>query len=315
MFALKPVRFFAFVLVCVLLLTALPAWAADSAAQTDASWPEKYNPGLDRASSSRWGYSQARELANDKGVKLKKNIPLYKPKNAQPLNAYMVTHPSCDVGIDRDGMYKVSQKGLIQAITDYLEEWMDEITEESRGAIRFVRDPDQADILISACQTYKFYANYSHGSSRATGYSCTIKLEAYQLSNTSKHVSLSAVKKPERTVRLRGGGKFWELPPELKGTSKLTSFVDTILGWYGYKVGASKSKVNVKAVRQALQKRGFMAKTGNVGTAYDNKAKAAVQLLQKTYGLKETGKIDKITLIALYYDRDAVEDAVYSYPK
>ena len=47
---------------------------------------------------------------------------LYTPADPQPLNAYLVTGLDCEVGINKDGMYPVSEKGLVNDITKYLQE-------------------------------------------------------------------------------------------------------------------------------------------------------------------------------------------------
>ena len=81
---------------------------------------EVYGAGRNRAEGGN-GYEQARTLAERMGVGLTDGMPLYKPANPQPLNAYMVVDPQCEVGIDRDDIYPVSEKGLIPEITDYLD--------------------------------------------------------------------------------------------------------------------------------------------------------------------------------------------------
>ena len=133
-------------------------------------------PGMAREERSSSGYDTAQHLAERYGVELTDGMPVYAPAHPQPLNAYMVTHAECDVGINGDDMYKVSEKGLVDSITEYLEEWIGEIEEASGRTIRFVEDPDSADVLISACQTYKFYATYGQGTYRCSAYSSTVTL-------------------------------------------------------------------------------------------------------------------------------------------
>ena len=268
-------------------------------------WAEEdaWVPGGPRAAEGQ-GYSTAQALAEDRNVRLK-GMPLYKPACPQPLNAYMITHEDCEVGIDQDGMYSVSEKGLVTDITDLLTEWMGEIETASGGAIRFVDYPDQADVLICAKQSYAFYANYSGGGRQAAGYSCTVELSARQLTRSDNYCAVSEIREPEKTVTLSGGGKFWKRPPEFADTEKLSEFTETILKWYGYGSKAGSRSAGVRAARQALIDRGLLK--GSAKGSFDAKTEAAVKALQKEYGLGETGEIDVRTLVALYYDQDAVK--------
>ena len=148
-----------------------------------------YGPGLNRVEAGK-GYQQAQALAEQMGVELADGMPLYKPANAQPLNACMVVHPQCEVGIDRDDIYLVSEKGLIPEITDYLDQWIEDIQSASGNVIRFVSDPNDADVLVSACQSFKRYGEYSGGGMSAEGYACTVQLTATQLSDTTSSTSI-----------------------------------------------------------------------------------------------------------------------------
>lgn len=292
---MKRIRLFILVLTAVLL-----AGAAATAETTENG----YGPGLVRAAAGH-GYEQARVLAERMGVDLTDGYPLYVPADPQPLNAYMVTHPDCEVGIDRDDMYKVSEKGLIPDITGYLNEWIDEIEAQSGGAIRFVSDPDSADVLVVAKQSYKYYGQYSGSGLTATGYSCTVGLTAVQLSDPGNKYGITATREPENTVSLRGGGKFWKVPPELEGTEKLEMLVDNILEWYGFGAKKGERGAGVKAAQQSLAERGYLA--GGVDGDFGGKTEAALKLLQADYGLEETGEVDRKTLIALYYEPAALE--------
>lgn len=244
-------------------------------------------------------YMQAEKLAERYGIELTADgLPLYTPKCPQPLNAYLVTHPACEVGINRDGMYKVSEKGLVSSITKYLKEWMGEIEKQSEGAIRFVENPDDADILVVAKQSYFFHGNYRGGRRTVKGYGCRVQLQAQRLTVPGQNTVLDKKKTPGRTERTSGGSMFWKSPPELKGTKQLQQFVQTMLGWYGY--GAAQGNGDVKAVQQALISRGLLESKAS-GT-FDAQTKDAVVRLQEMKGLDATGNVDEKTLIALYYD-------------
>lgn len=245
-------------------------------------------------------YMQAEKLAEQYGIKLTDGLPLYAPKSPQPLNAYMVTHPECEVGINRDGMYKVSEKGLVSSITKYLKEWMGEIEKQSEGAIRFVASPDNADILVVAKQSYFFHGNYRGGGRTVKGYGCRVQLQAKRLTVPGQNTALNMKKTPGQRESISGGSKFWKHPPELEGTKELQKFVQDILGWYGYGAVQGGKADSVGAVQQALISRGLLE--GGESGSFDTPTVEAVKRLQEMKGLETTGKLDEKTLIALYYD-------------
>ena len=263
-----------------------------------------YGPGKSRAEAAK-GYEQAQALADALGVALSDGMPLYKPANAQPLNAYMVVDPQCEVGIDRDDMYRVEEKGLIPEITGYLERWIDDIQTASGGVIRFVDDPNDADLLIDACQSFKRYGEYSGDGMSAEGYSCTVRLTARQLSDTDNSVSFAQTSDPQETVTLRGDGRFWKTPPRLTDGDGLTAFVNAIMGWYGYDAQKGSNGAAVKRVQQSLIQRGFLG--GSADGSFGPRTEGAIMALQEAYGLEETGVIDARTLLAVYYDHAAVD--------
>ncbi len=256
-------------------------------------------PGLDRVEAAK-GYEQAEALAARLGVGLTDGVPLYTPTRAQPLNAYMVVHPQCEVGIDRDDIYPVTEKGLIPEITDYLDRWIDDIQKASTGAIRFVADPNDADILVSARQSFKRYGEYSGGGMSAEGYACTVTLTARQLSDAANTAGLTLTNAPQNTVTLRGNGRFWKTAPQLSGTDKLDGFVKTIMGWYGYGVQKGSKGGPVKRIQQCLIDRGFL--DGAADGSFGPKTETAVNALQAARGLVETGFVDARTLIEIYFN-------------
>lgn len=258
-----------------------------------------HGPGLRRVEAAK-GYEQAGALAARLEVGLIDGMPLYEPANAQPLNAYMVVDPLCEVGIDRDDIYPVSEKEMIPEITDYLDQWIDDIQAASEDAIRFVADPNDADILVSARQSFRRYGEYAGGGMSAEGYACTVTLTARQLSDTANTAGLTLTNAPQDTVVLRGSGRFWKTAPRLAGTDKLDVFVKTVMGWYGYGAQKGSKGAPVKRLQQSLIDRGFLG--GSADGGFGPKTESAVGALQEACGLVKTGFVDTRTLIAIYYD-------------
>ena len=290
-------------LTLLLLLCALHTAAEGNTA--DAVTDTYGLPGITREESSSTGYAMAQVLAERYGLQLTSGYPLYTPADPQPLNAFLVTDADCDVGINRDGMYKVKEKGLVDSITKYLKEWIGEIEKESGRTIRFVKDPDKADVLICACQTYKFYGTYSSGTYRCSAYSSTVTLEAVQLTHPENRRSFSLTNSPGRTITTSGGSKFWKYPPELEGTPELKAFVEGILGWYGCGLQAGAKGETVTELQRALMGRGYLS--GGASGIYDAQTEDAVRALQTACALNPTGRVDAATLIAVYYRQKEVD--------
>ncbi len=281
----------------ILVILLLPAFAA----RADVI----YGPGLYRVEAGK-GYEQAQALAQRLGVDLTDGMPLYKPANGQPLNAYMVVDPRCEAGIDGDDFYPVSEKGLIPEITDCLDQWIDAIQSASGGVIRFVTDPNDADVLVSACQSFKRHGEYAGGGMSAEGYACTVALTARQLSDRDNVASLTLTNAPGDTVTLRGNGRFWKKAPRLAGSDALDAFVGNIMSWYGYGAQVGSKGAPVRRIQQSLISRWFLG--GKADGSFGPRTESAVKSLQEAYSLEKTGVVDGKTLIGIYYDHGAADE-------
>ena len=289
---------------CILLLLSLLPLAALSESES------RFAPGLERGPAYT-GYARYSDFSKKHSIASIAD-PRYTPELAKPLNAYIITHPSCMVGINRSGMYKVEDKGLVNDITKYLNEWANEITEASQGAIRFTSFPDQVDILLVADQRFVYKGQYRGGGKVVKGHTCKITLTAYRLTNDAQSYSITKSNVPGKSVSINGSGDFWMYPPEFKGSKELKSLVQNIMGWYGYDTAQGKNGPGVESARKALIDRGYLK--AEPGISFDKDMEAAVRLLQADYGLKETGEIDRATLVALYYDKASVETMLNKYP-
>ena len=295
------------------------AEAADPAAeQADTSG---YLPGLTRDLGSGVSLVTAEGLAKNLGFEMTNGIPLYTPANSQPLNVYMVADPDCEIGINGDDIYKVSEKGFnapftgidpftglkpssgTKYMTDYMSEWITEIEAESGNTIEFVHDPNLADVLLVVKMTYPLHGMYSigWGSPNIEGYACHVQMTAYKLSNPDQQISVSRANTPADEERISSSSKFWKYPPEFEDTEELTNLVDTILGWYGAGAQEGSNGEGVRAAQQSLIDRHFLEGTadGSFGPA----TAEAVRKLQEYSGLEQTGIIDDQTLQAIYYDQ------------
>jgi hypothetical protein len=257
-------------------------------------------PGFVRAEDGLYSYCQSKDLIAQYGIALTNKLPLYTPASPQPMNAYMVTHPDCEVGISGKGMRKISETGLVDSITRYLKEWQDEIVAQSAGAIQFVSDPDDADILISVRQDFQYYGDYSGNGITAKGYSSQIVFEAHKLTAPNNEVVLNVIRQPGSVVSLSSGGTFWEYPPELKGTQSLEAFVTQMLSWYGFGAKMGDNGETVKTLQQALADQEFL--DGKVDGVFSALTQDALGTFQQAKGLETTGIVDEATLLALYYN-------------
>ena len=289
---------------CILLLLSLLPLVALSESES------RFAPGLERGPAYT-GYAKYSDFSKKHSIASIAD-PRYTPELAKPLNAYIITHPSCMVGINRSGMYKVEDKGLVKDITKYLNEWANEITEASQGAIRFTSFPDQVDILLVADQRFVYKGQYRGGGKVVKGHTCKITLTAYRLTNDDQSYSITKSNVPGKSVSINGSGDFWMYPPEFKDSKELKSLVQNIMGWYGYDTAQGKNGPGVESARKALIDRGYLK--AEPGISFDKDMEAAVRLLQADYGLKETGEIDRATLVALYYDKASVETMLNKYP-
>lgn len=297
---------------CIVLFLFLALFSAGALSEdTDRS------PGL----SLSWGnvknekpvYNTTQLLAEQYGLEATEPF-LYTPSDPHPLIAYLITSLDCEVGINKDGMYPVSEKGLVNDITKYLQEWAGEIEEASGGTIRFIEDPDQADILISVEQKFNYHSTYRNGVFSSKGYSNRVTFQAYNLTDPENHCTVSRIREPGKSESVSGWPKkFWKKPPDFENTEELKDFVTQIMQWYGYNDPVHQSVSDyAEKVCLSLFSRGYLS--AEPDDASDADIENAIKLLQRDYGLAETGIIDRLTLIALYYDQKAVEDALTANP-
>ncbi|MDR0897640.1 MAG: peptidoglycan-binding protein [Oscillospiraceae bacterium] len=282
----------AMVLCVALMACCLPVHAEQTAETTML-------PGLVRVEDGLYSYWQSQYLIVHYGIALTDNLPIYTPASPQPMNVYMVTHPDCQVGINRDGMYLVSEKGLVDSITKYLDEWQEEIVAQSAGAIQFVNDPDDADIVLSVCQRYEYAGKYTGG---VEGYSSRIAFEARKLTSPYKNVRLTDMNRAANKETVSGGGNFWKHPPELEGSQALKAFVTQMLSWYGFGAKMGDEGETVKALQQALADRGLL--DGKIDGVFRAVTQDALETFQQAKGLETTGIVDVTTLLALYFDAE-----------
>ncbi|NLJ64289.1 MAG: peptidoglycan-binding protein [Christensenellaceae bacterium] len=258
-------------------------------------------PGLTRVAADDKSFEQGTELAKKYGVKYEETDRFYTPKSPQPLNAYIVTHSLCQLGITNDDMYYVSEKGLLPQITNELTKWANDIMDESQGAIRFVGNPDDADILVTVQQSFPYYGTYRGGGITSRGYSCHLALFATKLTPPYNSTMLYMENNPGQTVMLTGTEKFWLRAPSLPGSDELIQFTNHIISWYGFDKRAGDSDDVINTVQEALINRGLLEEASGI---LDDNTVEAIKKLQLAKGINADGKLNRETIIALYYDED-----------
>ena len=216
----------------------------------------------------------------------------------------MIADVSGKAGISGKGMMYVREAGF-DKISPYLKQWAAEVESCSKGAIRFVADPDDTDILIFACQVFLDNGKYKGSGGVVTGYASRATLEAFRLSDPSQNVWAYAYNYPSSPVSLRNTADFWMQPPGFENTNSLNEFVETIMQWYGYGGEAGSEGRGVRMARKALSGQGYLE--GSENGVFDADMETAVKKLQSKCGLEATGRIDQYTLAALYYGKSAVK--------
>jgi len=261
----------------------------------------------------------AGELCRMYGIYQTNNLPLYEPAAGQPLNVCVSIHSDCCIAMtynDVYGFYAISNleadtawqkltsvtNGDHKSDTFYLktEEWCRKMADDSRGALHFVSDPDDADILLSVCVSYPYYNTYYNdsGSASADGHSCKVTFDAIRLSDYNCYTRWSATKNPEDQVSLSTLSTFAVGYPDISAED-LAGFTDDILRWYGYGAANGTYSSGVKYAQQTLIDRGFLE--GSADGSFGPATEAAVKKLQEYYGLETTGVIDTDTMLHIYF--------------
>ena len=322
--------------ILVSLLFATSSFAAETQTQTEA-----FGKGQVRYYASSGGFKLAGDLASQYETEPVDGIVYYTPEAPKPLCILMVAHPDCQIGINHDDIYYVSEKGFTSTssgfpaytnpgaqinwsnalgtnnrdndtMTNRMWTWRRLIEDESKGMLMFVTDPNEADILITVNQTYPFYADYYGGGRTVKGHSCRVEMTACQLTNPSNIVSVVRQKDPEDSVTTSGGSIFWKNPPDFEGSLQITELVQAMLGWYGYNADLGSYGPGVALAQSTMINRGFLE--GTADGSFGPMTAEAVKRVQEYYGLEQTGSIDRTSLIAIYYEPVIVDNMLENYP-
>ena len=273
----------------------------------NASADGPYLPGLDRdkAGSPNVKLQSASGLAADRGVELADGMPLYVPKDPQPLNAILVTDPDCEFSW-KNAMRRVSKEGIKPEFRTWLDQWRTELSEASGRAIRFVADPDRADIIISVRQSYHYAGDYvsRSGKTKSAGYACRLMFRARRLTGPGE-ISFSIENRPGETVSAPAGDMFWMGAPELGDAPETLGFVSAIMSWYGGFAREEFAAPGLAEFQNELIRRGFLG--GAASGVFDNTTKSALKDLAAAYELPSDGinDIDSELLTAAYYNKTA----------
>ena len=330
--------------ILVSLLFATVSFAAETPADPEAETQapsSAYGKGQERYYTGSGGFKKAGDLASEFETEPVDGIVYYTPDIAMPLCIFMAAHPDCQIGINHDGIYNVSEKGFSStstglpafsnpgaqvnwanalggitsdddSMTSRMMTWRHLIEDESEGMLMFVPDPDEADILITVNETYPFYADYYGAGRTIEGYSCRVEMTACQLTDPTNIITVAKQNDPEDSVTTSGGARFWEDPPDFEGSSQITELVQAMLDWYGYKADIGSSGPGVALAQNTMINRGFLE--GTADGSFGPMTAEAVKRVQEYYGLDQTGSIDRATLIAIYYEPEMVDNMLENYP-
>lgn len=341
---MKKYLFLITVILASFLFTAV-SFAAETPAEAEAETEtpvSAYGKGQERYYTSSGGFKKAGDLASQYETEPVDGIVYYTPAAPKPLCIFMAAHPDCQIGINHDGIYNVTEKGFSStsnglpaytnpgaqinwanalgtfnnneddSMTSRMMTWRHLIEDESEGMLMFVTDPDEADILITVNETYPFYGDYYGGGKTVEGYSCRVEMTACQLTDPANIVTVSKQNDPEDSVTTSGGARFWEDPPDFEGSSQITELVQAMISWYGYNAGTGSSGPGVALAQNTMINRGFLE--GTADGSFGPMTAEAVKRVQEYYGLDQTGSIDRATLIAIYYEPVIVDNMLENYP-
>jgi len=276
-------------------------------------------PGLSRGYwfGAKWGCDTVSGIAEKYWIKptgigsgkLGK-IPFYTPSVGGPLNLYIVVNDEYWAYPEK----QISTVGLSRVGTS---DWKRSIENGSKGILRFVDDPDHADIILVTNRSYRFYANYLwRNVVTVPGYACEIALGAFLLSDPDEKCVVIKSNTPGKSVTTNQHYEsgFYMDSPMFEGSAQAKELVAAILSWYGYEAAPGGEGKGVQRLRQALAARGYLAENTDTDSVFDADMEAAIKDLQRDYGLEETGTIDRPTLVAVFYDQDTVDQILAKYP-
>ena len=292
--------------------------------------------GLERPDGGSSNYWLTEQLTNFYEMEPVDGFVYFQPPNPNPLCIFVVAHPDCQIGINQDGIYYVTEKGfkpqsfvlpgkpqslgysgsnsgqdkVPDNMCDRITQWRHLIEKESDGLLRFVDHPDKADILLSINETYPFFGTYYGSGITSDGHSCKVTMTAYQLTDPSNTITISRQRDPEQNVTTSGGARFWKDPPEFEDTQEITDLVNAMLSWYGFGTSEGSYGDGVKFAQDNLIRRGYLE--GTADGSFGPMTGEAVKKIQESCGLEPTGTIDGPTLIAIYYNQEAVDEMIES---
>jgi len=276
-------------------------------------------PGLSREYwfGAEWGCDTVSGIAEKYGIeptetghnKLGK-ILFYTPSEGGPLNIYVVAN-------DEYWAYPEKQIGTVGLGGVGTWDWKRSIENGSNGILRFVDDPDHADVILVANRYYWFFANYLwRNVVTVPGYACDIALGAFLLSDPDEKCVVIKSNRPGKSVTTSQHYEsgFYMDSPTFENSAEAKKLIMAILSWYGYETAPGSEGKNVQRLRQALTARGYLAENADTDSVFDTEMEAAVKELQRNYGLEESGTIDRPTLVAVFYDRETVDQMLAKYP-
>ena len=254
-------------------------------------------------------------LAEQLGMEVSALRDSFVPSSARPMNACLVVSNDSESAKDQTEILKIREAGLMPVYTDYIKETMTAFTKASGGLIRFVGDPQQADLLFCVRTYYgngKTYRRSGYAST-VTGYSGCLAIEVIRLTGTRSRTSQCWENRLRNRETVNWSmTRFWKELPVITNSDKTKDMVNTILSWYGFPADRPDPE-SVTALQEQLSDHLYLEK--NPDGVFDVETAVAVRRLQEDAGIPVTGVVNRLTLLSAYYSREEAEAAKAAYPE
>ena len=249
-------------------------------------------PASERTSGS-FGCMMLHELTGKYG----KN---FRPANSQSFNAYMV-YSGKEIGVFNEGIVDAKKTSIPSDVRSYMRSNASQIEQQSGGLIRFVDDPDKAELFVYVDFEYSEISGktYLVNGYPMIGSRLTAKISFTSMDSSRYFFYVSDTTEPGSggyTSHL-GGFDLWMDPPDFSSRweTGMPGLIRNCAAWLG----------NPERIQRALLSRGYLK--GTATEKSDERMLTAVRYVQEEYGLPANGYLSLSTQLAASYDKETVE--------